>query len=257
MNKALAIATSFAHQQGQAAISQLFGDVLQHRSSGSEEMDGLIQAEGVYAQIGDHNFRVWTLHRMGGILLTQGKHTEAEESYLLAEAICSSLYCTSGVATALSRRGWLYIHQGRHTEAEECLTQARLAYADISNTNGEAEALEGLTAVYAFQRRFADAKVTCMEACETYTRRGKPISDACKYISALLRVLEENPELMALYESLQVGTSGFLSSGIWSSSYWDAPMRWLTIILVQVLLKVLKLLHDPSFFPCDLALSAC
>lgn len=71
VNKALAIATSFAHQQGQAAISQLFGDVLQHRSSGSEEMDGLIQAEGVYAQIGDHNFRVWTLHRMGGILLTQ------------------------------------------------------------------------------------------------------------------------------------------------------------------------------------------
>ncbi|KAG8910400.1 hypothetical protein FRC00_008263 [Tulasnella sp. 408] len=210
VTKALAIATSFAHRQGQAATSQLLAKMLQSQVPRGEEVDGLIQEEAVYAQTGDHMRRAWTWDRMGDVFLAQGEYTKAEESYQFAQAIYSSINCAAGEGETLRDRGWLYIHQGRHAEAEECLIQARLTYAIIYNEYGEARALDGLTVVHALQGRFRDAKFASVEAWEIYTRLGRPISDICTYLSTLLRVLEENPDLMALYESLQDETSGFL-----------------------------------------------
>ncbi|KAG9031984.1 hypothetical protein FS837_002843, partial [Tulasnella sp. UAMH 9824] len=138
-----------------------------------------------------------------------GKYAKAEEAYQFAQAIYSSINCASGEGETLRDRGWLYIYQGRHAEAAECLIQAHLTFANIYDPYGEARALDGLAVVRALQGRFGDAKDACVEAREIYNGLRRPISDHCAYLSTVLRVLEENPDLMAHYESLQAETSGF------------------------------------------------
>lgn len=156
-------------------------------------MDDLIQAEAVYAQIGDDGARGQIVHQIGDLHVEQGMYTEAEESYHFAQAIFLSTNNAGGVATSLSKLGLLYIQQARLAEAEEYFTQARLGYAVIPDEKGEANALDGLTTVHALQGKFKDAKATCMEACEIYRRIGQPMSEICVYLLGVINIVEENP----------------------------------------------------------------
>ncbi|KIO20156.1 hypothetical protein M407DRAFT_30190 [Tulasnella calospora MUT 4182] len=120
-------------------------------------------------------------------------HTEAAESYRLAQAIYLSLGYSRGEATVLEGLGGLYARLYLLAEAEECFAQARFLYAAILDEKCEAKALDGLMAAQSLQNKFGDAERACMEACEIYKRIGQPMSAVCANTLGFLQDVQGIP----------------------------------------------------------------
>ncbi|KAG8922348.1 hypothetical protein FRC01_014157, partial [Tulasnella sp. 417] len=105
--EALAIWTSLADDQGQAAASLILSQMFRSQSKLAEEANALLQAEGPLARSGQHSSHAWALDRRGDIYFAQAMYAEAGECYRLAQAIYSSMNNASEEAQELLSLGVL------------------------------------------------------------------------------------------------------------------------------------------------------